>query len=123
MTLKTTKEQRDALLIFIDAQDVTVYNSVVRDLCHDADMARELEEENMQDYLDIERALSGQRLLYNRRLAIRVADLRAQLEGAYEKAAQVCEQTDDNGEGPDCWDWHAKDYAAAVRALKEQEEV
>ena len=28
------------------------------------------------------------------------------------------EQTDEDGEGPDCWGWHAKDYAAAIRALK-----
>ena len=40
----------------------------------------ELELEATQDALDIERALSGQRLLYNRPLAIRVADLRAKLE-------------------------------------------
>jgi hypothetical protein len=41
--LKTTKEQCDALLIDIDDPDVTVYPSVVRDLCHDADRAREWE--------------------------------------------------------------------------------
>ena len=71
MTLKTTKEQRDALLIKLDDPDfnvyntITVYNSVVRDLCHDADRARELGEEN--------------------------ADLRAKLDGAYEKAALVAD--------------------------------
>ena len=27
----------------------------------------------------------------------------------------VCEQTDEDGEGPDQWDWHAKDYASALR--------
>ena len=54
MTLKTTKEQRDALLIKLDDPDfavyntVTLYNSVVRDLCHDADMARKLEKENTE---------------------------------------------------------------------------
>ena len=32
-----------------------------------------------------------------------------------ERCAKVCEQTDDDGEGPDCWDWHAKDYARAIR--------
>ena len=50
-----------------------------------------------------------------------ITDLRAKLNDAYEGAAQVCEQTDIDGEGPDCWDWHSKDYAAAIRALKEQE--
>ena len=39
-----------------------------------------MELEATQDALDIERALSGQRLLYNRPLAIRVADLRAKLK-------------------------------------------
>ena len=34
-----------------------------------------------------------------------------------ERAARVCEQRDGDGEGPDCWDWHAKDYAAAIRAM------
>jgi hypothetical protein len=33
-----------------------------------------------------------------------------------EACAQVCEQTDEDGDGPDCWDWHAKDYARAIRA-------
>ena len=36
-----------------------------------------------------------------------------------EACAKVCEQSDKDGEGPDCWDWHAKDYAAAIRARKE----
>lgn len=35
-----------------------------------------------------------------------------------ERCAQVCEQTED-GEGPDCWDWHSKDYARAIRNLME----
>ena len=76
-TLKTTKEQHDSwrhysaekLRLMLGKEDID-------NLCHDANRARELEVENMQDYLDIERALSGQRLLYNRPLAIRVADLR-----------------------------------------------
>jgi len=33
-----------------------------------------------------------------------------------EACAEVCEQTNEDGEGPDCWDWHSKDYAAAIRA-------
>jgi len=33
-----------------------------------------------------------------------------------EACAKVCEQTDDNHEGPDTWDWHSKDYAKAIRA-------
>ena len=36
-----------------------------------------------------------------------------------EACAKVCEQSDDDGEGPDCWDWRSKDYAAAIRARGE----
>jgi len=36
-------------------------------------------------------------------------------------AAGVCEQADEDGEGPDSWGWHAKDYAKAIRAMKEQQ--
>jgi len=32
-----------------------------------------------------------------------------------EACAKVCEQTGEDGEGPDCWGWHAKDYARAIR--------
>ena len=40
-------------------------------------------------------------------------------EQALEEAARVCCQTDADGDGPDSWGWHSKDYAAAIRALKE----
>lgn len=33
-----------------------------------------------------------------------------------EACAKVCEQSDEEGEGPDCWGWHAKDFAAAIRS-------
>ena len=33
-----------------------------------------------------------------------------------EACAKVCEQSDEDGEGPDCWGWHAKDFARAIRA-------
>ena len=36
-------------------------------------------------------------------------------------AAGACEQTDEDGEGPDSWGWHAKDYAKAIRAMKEHQ--
>jgi hypothetical protein len=42
------------------------------------------------------------------------ADARRQ---ALEDAAAECVQTNEEGENPDCWDWHAKDYAKAIRAL------
>ena len=32
-----------------------------------------------------------------------------------ERCARICEQSDDEGEGPDSWGWHAKDYAKAIR--------
>jgi len=44
-----------------------------------------------------------------------LADVR---NAAIEEAARLCEQTDENGENPDCWNWHAKDYARAIRELK-----
>ena len=160
-TLKTTKEQHDSwrhysaekLRLMLGKEDID-------NLCHDADRARELGEENAdlhakldrytriaesgksygddldnierigeleleatQDALDIERALSGQRLLYNRPLAVRAADLRTKLNAAYERAAQVCEEQI----CPCCWreDAHlaTRQAAAAIRALKEQEKV
>jgi hypothetical protein len=37
---------------------------------------------------------------------------------ALEEAAKSCQRSDEDGEGPDCWDWHAKDFAAAIRAMK-----
>lgn len=36
-----------------------------------------------------------------------------------EACAKLCEQSDDEGEGPDCWGWHSKDYAKAIRARGE----
>lgn len=42
-------------------------------------------------------------------------------ERALEAAASACEQTDEDGEGPDSWGWHAKDYAKAIRAMKEHQ--
>ena len=36
-------------------------------------------------------------------------------------AAGACEQTDEEGEGPDSWGWHSKDYAKAIRAMKEHQ--
>lgn len=39
---------------------------------------------------------------------------------ALEAAASACEQTDEDGEGPDSWGWHSKDYAKAIRAMKER---
>lgn len=35
-----------------------------------------------------------------------------------ERCAKVCEQSDDDGEGPDCWGWHSKDYAKAIRSTR-----
>ena len=38
-----------------------------------------------------------------------------------ERCAKICEQADEDGEGPDCWGWHAKDYAKAIRATSPKE--
>ena len=37
-----------------------------------------------------------------------------------EACARVCEQSDEDGEGPDCWGWHSKDYTAAIRARSKE---
>ena len=42
--------------------------------------------------------------------------MREAVEAEREACAKVCEQTDEEFEGPDQWDWHSKDYAAAIRA-------
>ena len=42
---------------------------------------------------------------------------------AIEECAKVCEGTDEDDGSPDTWDWHAKDYAKAIRALKRTNEV
>ena len=87
MTLKTTKEQRDALLIKLDDPDfnvyntITVYNSVVRDLCHDADRAGELEKEvarlddGWTEAIEVSNAFYAQTC----KLQKEIADLRAKL--------------------------------------------
>lgn len=40
------------------------------------------------------------------------------IEATKEEDAKICESTDADGEGPDCSDWHSKDYAKAIRASK-----
>ena len=68
MTIKTTKEQRDELLSAISDPNFCVYNWVVQDLCHDTNMARELE------------MLYEQRGLYLQDAEATMADLRTKLE-------------------------------------------
>ena len=141
MTLKTTKEQRDALSIFIDDPDVTVYNSVVRDLCHDADMARKLEKENTElRNIAVNRgAIIGKLGEENTKLKHdgdefvdrwmrsiekineldeENADLRAKLNGAYDRAAEELEKAFNEADT-----LNLLHGAARVRALKEQEKV
>ena len=126
MTLKTTKEQRDALLIFIADPDVTVYNtvtlynSVVRGLCHDAGQAEELEKEAARLY-------DGW-YAQTRKLQEEIADLRAKLNGA-QKDAERYRIIRYMGPMPFWMDYggsvHDADGCdgAADRALKEQEKV
>jgi hypothetical protein len=52
------------------------------------------------------------------RIAELEADVSAIRDAALEAAALECMQVDEIGEGPDCWGWHAKDYARAIRALR-----
>ena len=46
-----------------------------------------------------------------------IADARIGWNAAIEAAASVCDGPDENDGSPDTWDWHAKDYAKAIRAL------
>ena len=46
--------------------------------------------------------------------------LDAAVKAEREACARVCEQSDEDGEGPDCWGWHSKDYAAAIRARSKE---
>jgi hypothetical protein len=43
--------------------------------------------------------------------------LEDELRSTVERCARICEQSDEDGEGPDTWGWHAKDFAAAIREL------
>ena len=157
MTLKTTKEQRDALLIKLDDPDfavyntVTLYNSVVRDFCHDAGRAEELEEEakeheaklkeqqaasnNLNERLGNckQSAKEGWRYAYEleqerKKLNEENADLRAKLNGA-QKDAERYRIIRYMGPMPFWMDYggsvHDADGCdgAADRALKEQEKV
>ena len=142
MTLKTTKEQRDLLLSAPFAPGL-LSHAWLMDLCHDANLAGELEKELIaqdQNVIDLmnqvaemskdNTCLKGRIKHYERAepeawkvLREENTDLRAKLEAAYERAAMVCEQVDADGEGPDCWDWHAKNYAKAIRALKGREQT
>ena len=46
--------------------------------------------------------------------------LEAAVKAEREACARVCEQSDEDGEGPDCWGWHSKDYTAAIRARSKE---
>ena len=128
MTLKTTKERIEQLLVAaantrFDDCLLTLSREEVTNLCHDADMAGELEKE-------LETGRKAWKVLQQKN-----ADLRAKLDEAYEKAAQVCENgilTADevlsylgSGNSGDVGAAYAamesRSNAAAIRALKEQE--
>ena len=127
MTLKTTKEQRNKLIFQAEADAkagewTLLPEWTIQDLCHDADRARELEKEiqtlNKCAFIGSMRDCpthgESEEL---KRLKQENADLRAKLDGAYEKAARVVEERGARIGGairPD-------KTARAIRALKEQE--
>ena len=37
---------------------------------------------------------------------------------AKEACVKICQQIDEDGEGPNQWGWHAKDYAAALQEVR-----
>ena len=123
MTLKTTKEQRDALLIKIDDPDFTVYNSVVRDLCHDADRARELEKQ-------LDTAWENNKIIDKSRieemakrdtLTAELAELRVKLDEALNRMDRARDILIKGTPTREC-NWGVLD-TADLRALKEQEKL
>ena len=122
MTLKTTKEQRDELLAnnraLLPYAQVSITLQMVHNLCHDADRARELEKE-------LETGRKAWKVLQQKN-----DDLRAKLDEAYEKAANVCEDKYDQFSSKDQFafpenranaEQGCQSCAGAIRALKEQE--
>ena len=138
MTLKTNENWRKLTCYAIVAKklqgwQIEIEGQDVLDLCHDAGRAEELEEENAElrsvvdrynrrsesgecigDYLDA--------LEHNQDLVKEITDLRAKLDEAYERAAQVCEQEICNC----CWTEESQvaieQVVSTIRALKGQEE-
>ena len=123
MALKTTKEQTDDLrgLSDRDWYQGRIFDKlsrvVMNNLCHDAERARELEKEVIE--------LRGWIKHYERAepeswkaLRHEIADLRAQLNGAYDRAAEELEKAFNEADT-----LNLLHGAARVRALKEQEKV
>ena len=121
MTLKTTKEQREALLIKLDDPDfavyntVTVYNSVARDLCHDAGRAGELEKELIaqdQNVVDLMNQVAE--------MSKENADLRAKLDEVIVVLKTIEQRAANN---MDDRETVYAIHSLVRRALKEQEKV
>lgn len=80
-----------------------------RNECEEA--AAEIERLRTELYL-----MTADRDSWREQAAARVQDALDLVDAERERCAKVCEQTDEDGEGPDCWGWHAKDYARAIRS-------
>jgi hypothetical protein len=50
--------------------------------------------------------------------AIQEEAYKAGMAAERERCLSLCTQVDEDGEGPDCWGWHAKDYAKAIQEVK-----
>ena len=120
-TLKTTKEQHDSwrhysaekLRLMLGKEDID-------NLCHDADRARELGEENADLHAKLDRytriAESGKSYGDDLDNIERIAELEAKLNGAYDRAAEELEKAFNEADT-----LNLLHGAARVRALKEQE--
>lgn len=53
---------------------------------------------------------------YETRALYTATTVRTLIAQEREACAKVCEQSDEEGEGPDSWGWHSKDFAKAIRA-------
>ena len=140
MTLKTTKEQTDDLRGLSDGDwyQGRIFDKlsrvVMNNLCHDADMARKLEKENTE-LRNIAGKLGEENMKLKHdgdefvdrwmrsiekinELDEENADLRAKLNGAYDRAAEELEKAFNEADT-----LNLLHGAARVRALKEQEKV
>ena len=115
MTLKTTNAWRETLIERAE-KGFWTSGSDLSDICHDADEAERLviECKELNGRLEHSRGVEA----FIRKEII--ADLRAKLNMAYEKAAQVCDKIAD-GEYGDLFATGAGECAREIRALKEQE--
>lgn len=109
--------------LWLDADVIEEYSLTEKDEEFDyqteyirADKYAELEKQKSNAFYVLEHAEERIKQLQEQ-LSAATAALKEARDKALEEAAYACEGSGDE-ESPDCWDWHSKDYAKAIRALK-----